>query len=371
MIDRTSREAIVDAIYDAALDSHAWPEALAKVAAHVGGVGTDFYLFQDNKLAFSSIGGISEEAVDEYLAVYHGRTERSRALAMVDEGRLISDLEFVPPADLSRNAFYADFLRRWDIRLFLGGCPLKTATAMCMFGVHFPLRKRSLSAGEYRAVGALVPHLRRASKIHLRIGDLQSAQHRLSDVLDTIALPLVLVDHRCRIEASNAAASDLLGQNGPLRIDGRLLTARYEDENLLLRETVQGIARGESRGDLPLHGIAGSPVVVVTGCPLPTWRRFEEHADVLLLLSSPGLGSHQLEVTLRERYDLTIAEAQLAAWIVNEGGSLRGWSKKRTVSYETARSHLKRLLPKVGIFSQTDLIRRLLLGAAALRPPQR
>jgi DNA-binding CsgD family transcriptional regulator len=64
---------------------------------------------------------------------------------------------------------------------------------------------------------------------------------------------------------------------------------------------------------------------------------------------------------LRQLYDLTAAEAELAASLAR-GLSLEEAAARRGISYETARTQLKSLFQKTGCRKQSQLVALLLNG---------
>jgi DNA-binding CsgD family transcriptional regulator len=85
----------------------------------------------------------------------------------------------------------------------------------------------------------------------------------------------------------------------------------------------------------------------------------EDGLSHLVLISDPDHGIALNRERLQQIYGLTPAEARLAALLV-EGKRLRTAAADLEISFETARTHLKRIFSKTNSESQADLVRLLL-----------
>jgi DNA-binding CsgD family transcriptional regulator len=88
-----------------------------------------------------------------------------------------------------------------------------------------------------------------------------------------------------------------------------------------------------------------------------------ERAVAAIYVTDPEQVSERPEVVLIRLYGLTPAEAKVAALIVR-GMSARQAAEGLAISYNTVKSHLKRVFAKTGTKRQGDLI-RLIVGRAA------
>jgi DNA-binding CsgD family transcriptional regulator len=88
-----------------------------------------------------------------------------------------------------------------------------------------------------------------------------------------------------------------------------------------------------------------------------------ERAVAAIYVTDPEQMTEKPEVVLVRLYGLTAAEAKVAAIIVR-GRSGRQAAEDLNISYNTIKSHLKRIFAKTGTARQGDLI-RLIVGRAA------
>jgi DNA-binding NarL/FixJ family response regulator len=81
-----------------------------------------------------------------------------------------------------------------------------------------------------------------------------------------------------------------------------------------------------------------------------------------MYISHPDLCSHMSLEVLKEVYNLTTSEAQLALALTN-GLSLQKYADSKSASIQTVRSQLKNVFNKVQVNSQTDLVRTLIMSS--------
>ena len=104
---------------------------------------------------------------------------------------------------------------------------------------------------------------------------------------------------------------------------------------------------------------------------MPIGARLVEQAakaTALVLCADPERRTMLPVEALRQLYALTSAEADLTVGLA-AGLSLKEISDRNSVSYETARLHLKRIFQKTGTARQAELVRLLMSGPAALLEP--
>ena len=188
----------------------------------------------------------------------------------------------------------------------------------------------------------------------------------LSLVLDSVRMPMVLLDASSRIQAINQAARSLFTA-GPRKSDGQIRVTLPDLPGEKLDALVKqacGLRGPPAGGMLRLPGPAqsaakdgGSHVLVL---PVPRGAQARQAALVLVC------GNIQREdaedapsiALLQHSYGLTPAEARLAQLIL-EGKSPGHVALRLRVSVATVRSHLSSVLRKTGASKQSDLIRRL------------
>jgi CheY-like chemotaxis protein len=189
------------------------------------------------------------------------------------------------------------------------------------------------------------------------------ADQALSEALNYISTGVVLLDQHLHVFFMNQIARDILTGNKLLRIHKGTLKCRSARNTLQLQKLVLS----ESGGTLLLTR-EGSPQpmqVLVT----PLDERIENYAQAMpiaiVFLFDPISNMESMITTLRKLYQLTKAEARLAAALVQDP-RLDHAAAAVHISISTARTHLKRIFQKTGTNRQSSLVHRIVTGPAGL-----
>jgi DNA-binding CsgD family transcriptional regulator len=93
-----------------------------------------------------------------------------------------------------------------------------------------------------------------------------------------------------------------------------------------------------------------------------------ERPAAVVFIGDPDRKLEGIGVVLRRLHGLTPSEAAVATLLV-EGRRMEDLAELLGISLLTARTHVKRVLAKVDVHSQAELIRVLLSGPAGVRIP--
>src|ERR1700737_894812 len=125
---------ILDGIYDAALDSKCWPAAISAAARSLN--FTSGIIFQQERpsgsVNFVEFYGIEASAIKAYQDHYASRSVWM-PLACGLSNSLFVPSEHVPPNQLKRTEFYADWLSHVGIDDAIGGFVRRSDAAITMF----------------------------------------------------------------------------------------------------------------------------------------------------------------------------------------------------------------------------------------------
>ena len=216
----------------------------------------------------------------------------------------------------------------------------------------------------------VLPHLRRACDMDTRIKQARRETTTLKDALNRVSDAVAILDRDGRVIFSNPSA------NAIFRVDNGVSLTR--DERLLLTSSearvklAQGLSRcAGSSVWTPDHGVSppdyiavyrqdGQPLIL-TLHPLSKCLAGDFGAVALLFICELGREKTNQSPLLRNVYGLTTAELHLAQAIC-EGVKLKRYAESRQISYESARTYLRRIFDKTGARRQSDLaslVRRL------------
>jgi DNA-binding CsgD family transcriptional regulator len=354
---------VVGSIYDAALDPALWTEALARIAAFVGGragalgskdmvtkfVGVDHHVGRD--LQYMQMHSETRGGFDPLASV-----------PRFEVGQVVS-----PPEPMTHDDDCEEWVRprgRGDIAVAVRARPGKSGEFLSVV--------RSEANGMvdngndmvdhemHRRMSLVAPHARRAVLIGRTIDQKANQVATLADALDSLSAGVFLIEANGRIVHANAAGRGILGVDDFLRSIGGRLVAR----DTKINRTLQDIFAG--RGDLEI----GSK-----GIALPlTARQGEGHiAHVLPLAAAarrPGAARTVAAVfvcratletpssadVIRRAYQLTPTELRVLLAIVNIGG-IPEVATALGVADTTIKTHVGRLFEKTGAGRQADLVK--------------
>ncbi len=181
---------------------------------------------------------------------------------------------------------------------------------------------------------------------------------RQSAMLDSLRMPMMLVDASQRALVANASARGLFNLSGKTS-SGKIAIALpglpASQFSQLLREACGEPAVG---GVLPLslrEETAGAHLLVL---PLRLQRGVDRQPVALVLVQGLASANGHARQLLQHVYGLTPAEARLALLIL-DGQSPGRVASALQLSVTTVRSQLSAVLKKTGAQRQTDLVRRL------------
>jgi DNA-binding CsgD family transcriptional regulator len=254
----------------------------------------------------------------------------------------------------------------------MGGVAEKGAERLVQFSVFRGAARNAFEPAEERAMTALWPAIRLATRVALQVGALKREAAVLSDTLDARPERIVLVDARGAVVAVNTSAQALLAGDGPLRIVRRRLTGRRQQETAAIAGLLSAAATpGADPASVILRGSDGAAALRLSAVPLAEAARVRrggqpsEAPAAAVFLDVPGATGRVCPSTAMALYGLTRTQARLAAALAN-GATLQQTAGDLGIAPGTARTHLKAVFQKTGTRRQPDLVALLLSDASAL-----
>ena len=181
---------------------------------------------------------------------------------------------------------------------------------------------------------------------------------------------LLVLDGAGRVTVMNQTAKTLLDRRDGLALGpDRVLVGRPSAEAAELRRRIADVCRGSQATwdatafSLRRQGSRPPLSLIVIPVSAPTRGRLRESQGAVVLITAPDEQAVRREQLLRESYGLTRAEAHVTLLLL-EGAPAQTIAKRRRTSLNTTRTHIRRILDKVGVRSQVDLVRSILTGSA-------
>lgn len=371
--ERERLERAVDSLREAQLDDSHWPEAAALVDEACGTLGNHLAVLRgsdaaDAEFVFGNLykrgepdAELERLYVEDYLAI----DERTPRYFRMANGHLCHQTSMFRDDELASSPTYNEFLvptgaANATLAHMAGPDELHIVWALVASGDASRWTSERLAT-----VRQLVPHARHYVAVRQALADARTgALQTATTALAAKRIGIVLLDRHGRIvEANDRARALLRAGDGLTDRSGALIPARGDDVGRLsgLLGTALGRALADSRGgSMPVHR-AGLPPLTMHVTPLARGSALgtEMGAAALALIVDP-LDKPRVDAErLAEALDLTPGQAHVAAALAS-GGTVQSIAARTHRTEATVRYHLKRLMAKLGLFSQTELVRLVL-----------
>jgi len=191
-------------------------------------------------------------------------------------------------------------------------------------------------------------------------------------VLDLVALGVVLLDGSGQLLYANSAACDLAAAGDCIRIQGEGVIPLDQVSGRAFRhassETLEAARAGEDKVvGIQLHRVTGEGTLTSLACALPAREDDPPDAPALVLfLAAPERRSRAPETLLMDLFGLTPTEARVAGALAN-GARTVDVAEKLGVSQTTVAFHMRNLFQKTGTNRQADLVALILAGPMMIK----
>lgn len=355
--------ALIESIYDAGTEPDHWPSVLTGFADLFGASCAVLVLTGPGK-QIRQIGSFGcDPSFRESYEEYYGCLDPVvPVVAKAPCSLILTDSMVVPRAKLERNEFHHDWVRPQGYN---------TALAANIAGddrrVGVIVLSRSQQGGDFYqsdvdVLATLMPHLRRAIKVHLRLADARSRQDTLTAGFDRVAHAVLMIDAYGRVLFANRAAERVLAQADGLDVGPGGLRAATTTQTSDLRRLV---ALATTKDRLARQG--GALLI-----DRPSMRRpfqvlispLRHSGTAMVLVIDPERKPADSAQRLASLYKLTPAETQVAREIA-KGEGLPGVANRLGVLLSTVRTHLHHVFEKTATTRQAELVRLLEVMALA------
>jgi DNA-binding CsgD family transcriptional regulator len=358
---------LLEALYEAPLDSSRWEEFLGLTAAAAGGEAATLLLHDssDAQSMMSWEWGFHPEVTELYAAHFGAIDVWRSAVTAASDWVGISE-QFVPSCSLKRTEFYNDLLLPYGIPhgifAMVESGPARVANlSICRGARAGPFAEENLAIVRF-----LKPHIHRAYRLHSELAAANSRSAGLFCALDALSTGVILIGPRMQVVTMNRAAERIVAAgDGLLATRDGLKAERQAESNLLVKSIQQastprpeGLSVGGtvlvSRHTCPPLQILISPVrnsTAFTLCPAQT-------ISAIAFVVDPSQRQRPTQDILRALFGLTPAECRVAL-LLCDGKAPKAIAGTLGVSVETVRSQIKSIFSKTGVKRQGELIRLL------------
>ncbi|ULK97566.1 helix-turn-helix transcriptional regulator [Bradyrhizobium sp. I71] len=364
------REALVGLIYDAVLDASLWSAALEGIAdiTHSAAALIHGYSVDHKLYTFHNLGRIDPECKRRH-ELYHVSNPWMRS-SRFPAGQMVHTDDLIELSQLKRTAFYDDVLRPQNLAHGL----IVNVVSRREFRVSLNV-ERSETSGPFSArdraiLSSLLPHLRRACELRLRMLDYQEAAQTERDALDALSTGIVVFDAGQRVLFANSAAR-ARAEEVSLRLDAGCAPSGPSANEL--RAVLADTLRGETVGTCRLLHPSGREIrITVTPVKGRAFAHPSHHKRAspaaIALLGDVSRSRDAASALLAARHGLTAAELRAAAALAQTSG-MEAAAAMLGLSRNTLKTHAKRIYAKTGVRGHAELVQSIAQIAQTLDPP--
>lgn len=365
-VDQTGQASmlsLVDQIYESAFVPDEWEKTLQEMALQLEAYSAAMLVIDPRLPPLWSATPNSEQLLAEFAQSPDWYTNRrlQRMLRKKYSG-FMRLLDFSTYEELASD-YPDDRMSRAHLTGQVGSVMPMPDGSVVLFTMERTIGMRIFDEADLVRLDSVRRHLARASMLSVRLR-LQHAQTTVS-TLAALGLPAAVVMANGTVLAVNPLFESHAKFMRPAAF-GRLSIANRR-VNGLLQEALSGAASEAAVQSIPVPAQSNEDApAVVHVLPLRRSARdvFDSGAALVVVTSYSRDGDVPSDAVLRGLFDLTAAEATLAA-LLAAGQTLAEAALDRGVSIPTARSQLAQIFRKTGTRQQSELV-ALLKGAHAV-----
>jgi DNA-binding CsgD family transcriptional regulator len=376
MISEEKLIALIDLIYEAALDNDLWPRVLRKIADAAGTVQAGMASADRNADIVTAIAPRCDPNLltlwREYWAVRDPFFSRA---ILRPAGEIYTLDEIISREEFAATAVFREVWQR-------ANCSLATAASnlvaeenfSALIGISNTPGQDFLSQEQLRLFKIITRHVGRSVRVSRELWKLDLTNLVADEQFEVLPDGAMLVDAFCRVVLANAAATQMLDAGDGMTIhNGRVTIPNAQDA---LQRLVASCARAAPDLDgpggeldvarnLPLSPIKMTVAPLRSRIELPDipWTNVGPPVAIVTI-ADPDLDRQRRTEKLRRLFGLTNAEAALAVEIM-KGDGRRAAAQRCGITDGTAKTHLAHIFEKTRTRRQAELIRLLLSAAKA------
>jgi PAS domain-containing protein len=217
---------LLDLLYESAATPAVWEQFLTRLAqvmeATHAAVILDDFLNRQYSIGFRA--GFSNEAQKLYSERVAGDDPFvRRAVSNYPAGWIGIGQSLVRDEDLIKANVYNEYMRFYNIFHVCGSLITYDGSACQCLTVLRPKRAGRFSKTHVNLLSSLIPHVKRALRLHYKITDLRAAAESVQSAIDSVSTAIILFDSTGRVLHANPSAQQILASGEALVIkDGCL-----------------------------------------------------------------------------------------------------------------------------------------------------
>lgn len=368
-------QGLLGAIYEAPLTEPVWSECLKSLRAALKADGVILMLRLPNELErgvilTEGIPGMEGEIGDN---LYSEQFYSVDPFVNIPDNTTVTLDEHLDMDALLDSEFYKLSMEPFGIHHIAG---IELSSGEDIDASLRLTRKRgrdSFTLEDRELLNDLIPHLKRALRIHSRLESMSSEKELYAQAVSQLSVATFFLNDKHQLVDSNPMAQRLLTANRSISLNAGKLALQRPVDNQKLRSAIEAALSARSRGDtvfaqaMPVYDNSGECLLGLTVRPLAVKRHREQdnEAVIAIFVSDAAATVEAPHSSLTQLFGLTPAESRLATALAN-GLSLDDASASLHISRNTARAHLRSIFSKTGVSQQTQLVSLILKSVAPL-----
>ncbi len=362
---------LVGAIYQGPLEDEPWQGFLALLRDEMDAVTTTLMLrppSSGDRGVLRILGGRSEG-----IARYQESLFALDPFIELPPGEVKSLLEFISEEEWLDSELYKVCMEPAGMFDSLGVDMVVPGEMEACLRVARSREAKRFSSSDKALVRAIVPHLERAIRLHVRLNKIESERALYAGAVEQLSLATILLDENGAVLSCNRMAEQLVEREPEVRIvDGQLCVGNADTTaelqrliGVILEQQQQGGAAVAEAMCIPREGDYADLGLVLRPVPVTEWSEGRGVPTVAIFISDPECGAEAPVQVITRLFGFTPTEAQLSL-LLADGLSLDEASEALGISRNTARTHLRAIFNKTGVSRQTLLVRLILKSVAQL-----
>ncbi|MDX9717906.1 MAG: helix-turn-helix transcriptional regulator [Thauera sp.] len=370
-LDLDRYDEIVSAVYEAALDTPRWAEALGLFKELFDANYMTLILRTPDEGNLGLMIAIGLEGGDKVSYLAYPHTSTPFVNLPVDAVFTVEDL--MSEAEWRRSPYFMHWCAPRDVYHVMGVDFMTEGAGKLRLRITRGENQQGFSALDRARCEAFLPHLKRALRVHNLIDRSESLGSLYSQAIGRLSVGTIVLDDTGRVLEQNLIASQILMASDGLKIVGGRLEASYPSDNRELQQLIrnafarhrsQEVGIAEAMSVSRPSGLVSLGVVVET-VPTQEWMEGRGQPAAVVYIRDAAGKSMASSAAAKQLFNLTPAETALAMELAN-GLSLEEAAEVLNIRRNTARAHLRSIFSKTGVRRQTELVRIMLNSVAAL-----
>lgn len=357
--------ALVEEIYDAALNPDLWSTVLKKLKDAFDSTAAGFFLeTAEHRLIWNHIEGLDPEQMDLYGAHFAKKNPWFTIPGLMRPGRVLTDLS-LEVIHKDKNAFvktemYQDWCKKQDYRHLMGGNLLDRHGNLLNFSFFRPEHSGYFTQKEKSEYRSLSRHLIKAVEINARVEGLQLRLSANESVLNKLRMGVVGLDSAGRIVYMNEYAGDIFCSGEGVFEHGCRIKIENGGDCQAFNKAIGLAGRARQSSSLLVSRRTRS-ALSVSIIPAAEQRQFlaGDGISVMVFLTDPDDRSISDSRYLRERWRLSPLESRFTSYLL-KGKTVAQIAGTMKLTKNTAQWYSKQILQKCGVKRQSELILKLM-----------